>query len=96
MIALDPTIEALADAAARLGPPQPLRFVNAQALALAIAAFCGLAFLAASAQPAYQATQASAAGARHLAISEGVRRAPRRPTAAERAQAEAAKWGFAR
>lgn len=43
----------------------------------------------------YQAQGRRASGARHLAISLGAVKAPRRMSAADKAQAEAVRWGLA-
>lgn len=45
---------------------------------------------------AYQATQRSAGLSKAAGIAAGVRRAPRRLTAADKAKAEGAKWGLGR
>ena len=102
--ALDPTIAALADFAASLGPPPVVhvyivapgvvafamdpRFVQSAAAMFVIMMAMTIARLAA------QPTEASARGARHLAYSEGVARAPKRSTAADRRAAECRAWGF--
>ena len=94
--ALDPVIAALADHAASFGQPSPQRFVSQQQAVAGMAAMFCCAMTLVAAQAPYRASFESAMGARHLGYSEGAVRPSRRLTASSRAQAEAAKWGFAR
>jgi hypothetical protein len=107
-LALDPTIASLADFAASLGSPQPVRVVRLATGELVFATdprfiasqaamfltMCSM-LVASMNVPAPVQTPAQQRGARSLAIREGVATRPRRATAADRQRAEAAKWGWA-
>ena len=92
--ALDPTIAALADFAASLGEPRPIRSIDPRFFASSAALFWTMFQIACAWTTAYQGTVETHAGARHLAYSEGVARAPKRSTAADRRAAECRAWGF--
>lgn len=71
------------------------RFADAQQASLwAACAWALLAQQAATFIP-YSATPETARAARHGGYSAGIRKAPRRPTADDKARAEAQKWRLA-
>lgn len=88
---LDPTIAALADFCATLGPPAPIISIDVRFFVASASLFWCMFSIAAS---QYRPTLEQAHGARALAISEGVATAPKRATADDRVKAKL--WGFVR
>lgn len=88
---LDPCIAGMVSAAEMLGAPAPQRFVDMRLAVAAAAIF--VALFAASAR-AYAADPEQVNEVKRLAIAEGVVMPPKRPSADDRARAEAQRWGF--
>jgi hypothetical protein len=104
VIPLDPTIAALADFSASLGPMPVVHvirlytgefvFAPDSRFILGAATMFTLAMAMVVANHAAQPTEASTRGVRHMAYREGAVKPPKRKSAADRRAAEVRAWGF--